>query len=46
MWPWGRKGGAFGTLARTIVNGGAPTERSIGKITDVLRLIPNDRCGS
>ncbi|MCW5773077.1 MAG: hydantoinase B/oxoprolinase family protein [Rhodospirillaceae bacterium] len=43
MRPWGRKGGAYGTRARTIVNEGAPDERSIGKIIDVLHLNPNDR---
>jgi N-methylhydantoinase B len=43
MRPWGRKGGAFGTRALTIVNDGTPEEKSIGKITEVLHLNPNDR---
>lgn len=43
MRPWGRKGGAHGTRAFTIVNGGTASEKSIGKIIDVLHLNPNDR---
>lgn len=43
MRPWGRKGGAHGTKAQTILNGGTPQERSIGKIIEVLHLAPNDR---
>jgi N-methylhydantoinase B len=43
MRPWGRKGGAHGTLAQIILNEGAASERSIGKIFQALCLEPNDR---
>lgn len=40
--PWGRKGGAAGTLAETLINPGTPGERSIGKITSALHPDPGD----
>jgi N-methylhydantoinase B len=39
--PWGRKGGAAGSLCRTVLNPATPAEDPIGKI-DVLKLQPGD----
>lgn len=39
--PWGRQGGAAGTLGYTTIRPGTSQEREIGKI-DVLYLQPND----
>jgi N-methylhydantoinase B len=40
--PWGRNGGAAGTLAETLINPGTPQQRSIGKITSALHPNPGD----
>jgi len=40
--PWGRKGGAPGTLCETLVNPHTPQARSIGKVTSALHPTPGD----
>ena len=40
--PWGRKGGAAGTLAETLINPHTAEERSIGKVTSALYPAPGD----
>jgi N-methylhydantoinase B len=38
--PWGRSGGEYGTLGKTVLNPDTPEAKSIGKIIDALRLEP------
>jgi N-methylhydantoinase B len=38
--PWGRLGGAYGTLGQTIINPETKGAKKIGKIIDALRLEP------
>jgi N-methylhydantoinase B len=40
--PWGRKGGAPGTLCETLINPGTPQQKSIGKVMSALHPPPND----
>jgi N-methylhydantoinase B len=40
--PWGRNGGAAGTLAETLINPHTAEERSIGKVTSALHPAPGD----